>query len=441
MGRYLLAVSPIPGHVQPLFTLARELNKRGHRVRLLTGAEFRETATEYELPFAELPRATGVRPVAPKPGGGLVRRWRTGHAELRSIVLAPMVAQYAALSDELRREDVDAVLVDSMFSGAIPLLLAGGPRPPLLVCGVGPLALSSADCPPFGLGWQPQPGRDYTRMNSFVHHVLFRSSQKELNATLAELGLPSAPVFLLDWPILADRVLQFTVPGFEYPRRDLPSSVVFTGPVQEAEPIRDTKPADREAAAGRRRVVHVTQGTWDNGDFDQLVRPALAALAQRPDLNVVVTTGSTRDDLDALSVPSHIQVRDFVPYTHLLPNIDLMITNGGYGGVQQALSRGVPVIVAGDTADKPEVAARVAYTGTGIDLGGIAPAPAAVASAIDRVLSDPAFRIAAQRLADEMARYTPIDTIEGVLSQVGGPVPAIPERNSVLPTRRKEYGL
>ncbi|WP_063814583.1 glycosyltransferase [Nocardia fusca] len=440
MGRYLLAVSPIPGHVHPLATIARALNKRGHQVRLLTGAEFRRTATEYELPFAELPRATGVRPIAPKTGRGLVRRWRIGRAELQSIVLAPLTAQYAALSDELRRGDFDAVLVDSMFSGAIPLLLSGGPRPPLVVCGVGPLALSSADCPPFGLGWQPQPGRDYTRMNSFVHHVLFRSSQAELNATLAELGIPPAPVFLLDWPILADRVLQFTVPGFEYPRRDLPSSVVFTGPVQEAAPARDTEPADRGSTADRPRVVHVTQGTWDNGDFDQLVRPALAALAQRPDMNVVVTTGGTRNDLDSLSVPSHIQVCDFVPYAQLLPHIDLMITNGGYGGVQQALSRGVPVIVAGDTADKPEVAARVAYTGAGIDLGGIAPAPAAVACAIDRVFADPTFRTAAKRLADEMARYESFDTIEFVLSQVGRSVPTTPAHNSVLPTRPKDNG-
>jgi UDP:flavonoid glycosyltransferase YjiC (YdhE family) len=46
-----------------------------------------------------------------------------------------------------------------------------------------------------------------------------------------------------------------------------------------------------------------------------------------------------------------------------------MITNGGYGGVQHALRHGVPVIVAGETADKAEVAARVQYTGAGIDLG------------------------------------------------------------------------
>ena len=40
-----------------------------------------------------------------------------------------------------------------------------------------------------------------------------------------------------------------------------------------------------------------------------------------------------------------------------------MVTNGGYGGVQQALANGVPLVVAGDSEDKPEVAARVAVVG------------------------------------------------------------------------------
>jgi hypothetical protein len=42
-----------------------------------------------------------------------------------------------------------------------------------------------------------------------------------------------------------------------------------------------------------------------------------------------------------------------------------MVTNGGYGGVQQALANGVPLVVAGDSEDKPEVAARVRWSGTG----------------------------------------------------------------------------
>ncbi|PXX56345.1 UDP:flavonoid glycosyltransferase YjiC (YdhE family) [Nocardia tenerifensis] len=408
MARYLVAASPIPGHVGPMVTVAGELRRRGHEVRVLTGARF--AADVGDLPLSTLPGAAEAGPVAPRRGPNLVRRWRIGRDALRTAFLDPLAPQYAALTAELTRSDFDAVLVDSMFTGAIPLLVSGRPCPPVLVCGVGPLTLSSADCPPFGVGWQPDPGRDYTAMNSFVQQVLFRSDQRRLDAILRQLGCGPAPVFLLDWPLLADRLLQFTVPGFEYPRRDLPSSVVFTGPLPA---LADSAPWD--SLDDDRRIVHVTQGTWDNGDFDQLLRPAFAALGDRADILIVATRGGSRAPLGP--APANARVYDFVPYARLMPHVDVMITNGGYGGVQQALGHGVPVIVAGDTADKPEVAARVAYSRAGIDLGTARPRPEAVASAVDRVLRDNSFRESAERLARDMARRSPFETIAAVLDE------------------------
>ena len=40
----------------------------------------------------------------------------------------------------------------------------------------------------------------------------------------------------------------------------------------------------------------------------------------------------------------------------------VLVTNGGYGTVQQALAHGVPIVVAGATEDKPETAARIAWS-------------------------------------------------------------------------------
>ena len=64
-----------------------------------------------------------------------------------------------------------------------------------------------------------------------------------------------------------------------------------------------------------------------------------------------------------------------------------MVTNGGYGGVQQALANGVPLVVAGDSEDKPEVAAHVQWSGTGVNLHTGRPSPAMVARAVRRVLA------------------------------------------------------
>ncbi|MEV0251913.1 nucleotide disphospho-sugar-binding domain-containing protein [Nocardia sp. NPDC050712] len=333
---------------------------------------------------------------------------------MRTGFLDPLAAQYQALRAELDRAQFDAVLVDVMFTGAIPLILGRAARPPVLACGVVPLMLSSADCAPFGIGWPPHPDRDYAMMNRFVERVLFRGNQSRLDATLRALGVGPAPVFLLDWPVLADRFLQFTVPEFEYPRADLPESVVFTGPLPLEDSAEPVLPTWWSVLRSGRTVVHVTQGTWDNSDFDQLIRPTLRALADRDDVVVIACTGGAPRPLGP--VPANAYVTDFVSYNQLLPLVDVMITNGGYGGVQQALRHGVPLIVAGGTADKPEIAARVAYSGTGIDLGTARPGAARLAAAVDEISGSPHYRIAARRMAARMAASSPLESIAEVLA-------------------------
>ncbi|WP_107655782.1 glycosyltransferase [Nocardia suismassiliense] len=113
MARYLVAVSPIPGHVAPMLAVAANLRRRGHEVRMLTGAAFRDPIAAQGLPCSVLPADAAVMRSGPAPDGtpSLIRRWRTGRSELRSGFLDPIVAQFRALTAELSRTDYDALLV------------------------------------------------------------------------------------------------------------------------------------------------------------------------------------------------------------------------------------------------------------------------------------------------------------------------------------------
>ncbi len=96
-----------------------------------------------------------------------------------------------------------------------------------------------------------------------------------------------------------------------------------------------------------------------------------------------------------------------------------MVTNGGYGGVQQALANGVPLVVAGDSEDKPEVAARVQWSGTGVNLHTGRPSPAMVARAVRRVLDQPSYRERAGALRAEIAASDPLGAISATLRDLG----------------------
>lgn len=412
LARIVIAASPMSGHVLPMVQIGIHLQVLGHDVSVLTDSMHRGVVERADLRFEPLAAdaatalATASNPLPPVPLPRLARRYLTGRADIRSTFVAPLVAQHLALVRLLDADPVDAVLADMAFTGALPLLTSQRSRPAVLVCGVGPLTVSSIDTPPFGMAWIPRPGMDYRGMHTVVQKVLFRDIEEALSGALSAVGAPRAPVPLLDWPLLADRMLQLTVPSFEYPRSDLPETVSFVGPVlpQWSGGLREPQwwPEVQRA----RTVVHVTQGTLNNVDLDQLIGPSLQALA---DLDgVVVATTGRRPDHNYFDVPANAFVAEWLPYSVLLPYVDVMITNGGYGGVQHALSHGIPVVVAGESADKAEVGARAEYAGVGVNLGTSHPTPAAIAAAVRDAEE---CHDAARRLGGEIAATTPLDTI------------------------------
>jgi UDP:flavonoid glycosyltransferase YjiC (YdhE family) len=88
-----------------------------------------------------------------------------------------------------------------------------------------------------------------------------------------------------------------------------------------------------------------------------------------------------------------------------------MVTNGGYGAVNHALSLGVPLVVAGDSEEKPEIAARVAWAGAGINLGTGRPTASQIREAVRAVLTKPQYRQRAQALRAAFARHNARDEI------------------------------
>ena len=115
----------------------------------------------------------------------------------------------------------------------------------------------------------------------------------------------------------------------------------------------------------------------------------------------MATGGRPVADLGPL--PANARAAEFLPYAELFAVTDVFVTNGGYGGVQFALAHGVPVVIAPGKEDKVEVAARVVWSGTGVNLRRQRPTGARVRRGVRRVLADPSFRTAAARIGTELA--------------------------------------
>jgi UDP:flavonoid glycosyltransferase YjiC (YdhE family) len=425
--RFVLCTTPAQGHTAPLLALAGRLIGEGHDVAFFTTEHYRDRVEALGarfVPFAAAYDAHDLMVANPERESSSKRGVRGVKDDLRRIFIGPIPGQYRDLRIILERFPPDCIVVDSMFFGALPLAL--GPRAgrPALACvGVMPYPSNSADTAPFGVAFQPGTGplrrlRNAT-MNWATEHVVLSDIQRFARRRLAEAGSPAGfPGYFVDLqPRVVDAYLQETVEGFEYPRSDLAPTVRFVGPILTPPAQAFEQPSWWSELGSGRPVVHVTQGTLDNADLGRLLLVTTRALAGG-DVLVVATTGGPDPAPLRPRLPANVRLERFVPHDLLLPHVDVMVTNGGYGGVQQALANGVPLVVAGDSEDKPEVAARVQWSGTGVNLHTGRPSPAMVARAVRRVLSHGSYRRRARALQAEIAATDPLGTITSALSEL-----------------------
>ncbi len=312
-----------------------------------------------------------------------------------------IAAQSASLKMALYDFQADLILADSIYWGTLPMLV--GPRarrPAIAHLGVSVVSIASGKNIPMGPGETPEQRDAELRLRE---RIILQPSQRAVNAALASLGYPALPCPVLEAMIaLPDLYLHPGIESFEYP--DSNSKVRYIGalPAPAGQP---TLPEWWQRLDRSRRLVLVTQGTIANRDFGQVIAPALVALGGREDVTIIVTTGGQPVESIPVAIPSNARIASFLPYAQIMPEIDLLITNGGYGTVNTAISHGIPVISAGLTEDKEEVSAHVQWSGAGIDLRTNQATPEAIRHAVDEIYTQPRYRERARQLALEFASH------------------------------------
>lgn len=409
MSHVLIATMPFTGHVRPALPLARELLASGHEVTWYTGTAFADQVRAVGAAFRPVVRGPDYddvhvpRPDRPRRSVVGKLRW-----DLVNVFLRPVPEFVADLEEIVAESRPDVLVSDSAF---LPLPYAAERTGlPSVVFSQSPMMQSSVDTAPFGLGLRPSStplGRTRNRiLNWAVGSVIFRETQEYARAQRARLGLPALDGFFMDWPHqVVDRLIHPSVPELEYPRSDLPANVEFTGALLPTRIGADALPAWwPDLTRSGRRVVVVTQGTAATNPRNLLL-PAITALVREDVLVVATTGGPDPEDVYPEAVrPANLRLERFIPFTRLLPLADVLVTNGGFGGVQTALANGVPLVTAGRTEDKVEVNARVAWSGVGISLRTDTPSPERVARAVREVLTTPSYARRAGELAESYAR-------------------------------------
>lgn len=409
--KFLLNTYSAAGHVNPMQTLAAELVKRGHEVVWLTGYDSERKVVEVGArfvrlkalePFDETMRTEDKPPLT------------TGQL-VKAIVENRTVAQAADFRMVLKDFKADCVVNELNVSGA-QCLHELGEIPTYASLGVFPLWQGGMDLPPPFSGGHP-PTTLWERIMNRIK-VLWTGLvllpifvYPTVQAQRKQMGLAPLP-----WSILADQVarssqlhIHTSCPTMEYFHDDRAyEQVHFVGPFIPPDASGGefhNAPSWWPDVQSHPCVIHVTQGTYTMNPL-ALILPTLQALGDNKDYLLVVTSPLKDTLMEAMKVlPSNVRIASFLPYDLLLPYVKLLVTNGGYGGVKQALINGIPIVCAGQTEDKMDCAARVTWNKAGVDLKTDTPTAQQVAKAVSTVLGDSTYRENAQRLAKELKSY------------------------------------
>ncbi|WP_404867720.1 glycosyltransferase [Kitasatospora griseola] len=366
MSRFLMAVPPLAGHVNPAAGIANELVARGHEVAW--------TGTETMLRPLLGPDArifgTGNRMFRPMGGHGL--------ASLRSL-WEGFVVPYARFTlkplDAVVREfRPDALLVDQHTpAGALVAHRHGLPwatlAPGAMELGRPYRHLPQVEAWTAGLLaglWERAqlPAEEFADPRLSPHLVLATTGRALLG------DLPTLPQLALVGPVLTER----------------PADPAF--PWERLEP-------------GRRTVL-VTMGTMSDvvgADFLHRTVEALALLGG--DVRAVIA--APRGALPA-ALPDSVTVVDRAPILELLSGgrLDAVLCHGGMNTVVESLAHGVPVLAAPIRNDQPFVAQRVVEAGAGLRVPFARVSPPVIAERLRRVLDEPSHRTAAELIGRQL---------------------------------------
>ncbi|BAZ45505.1 glycosyltransferase, MGT family protein [Chondrocystis sp. NIES-4102] len=402
MKHFGILCPPSPGHLNPMASLGYELQRRGHRVTLIGLLDTQPYATAAKIDFC---------PIGPDkfPLGStkesLDRLGKLSGIPALLYTIDLFRQGTKALLGEVPRScreiGIEVLLIDQvLFEGStiaeylnIPFIticnaIIVNPEPAV------PPALTGWDYDPSWLGQlRNQIGSGLLQLAATPIRAIVEEYRQKWNLPVIDTSNK-----LNLWSKLA--IISQQSPSFEFPRQELPDYFHFTGalinPLSRVDvPFPWEKLTDKP-------LIYASLGTLQNKLFNIFIQIAYAC--QYLNVQLVISLGGASEPEELGYLPGSPIVVKVAPQLSLLERARLCITHAGMNTTLESLKNGVPMVAIPITNDQPGVAARIAWTKT----GEVVPLNQCnvdnLATAIQKVLTQPYYRQNAQKFQAEMVQ-------------------------------------
>ncbi|MBW4670275.1 MAG: glycosyltransferase [Cyanomargarita calcarea GSE-NOS-MK-12-04C] len=403
------------GHLNTMFPLGRELQRRGHCVTLLGILDLQAKAIAAGLEFQAIAESDS-------PLGSMEKIFAkigelSGSAAIRFTVGALKNASVAILRDApdaIKQVGIEALLVDQLCpaGGTVAEYLG---IPFITVCSA--VVMNQEDgVPPWFKVWSYNPGW-WARVRNQISHSAMNRIAKPIQEPIIEYrqrwNLPQHSNRSDAYSKLA--IISQQPAEFEFPRRNLPPYFHFTGPYHDSTG-RPGVDFPFEKLNGK-PLIYASMGTLQNRL--QSVFQTIAEACVGLDAQLVISLGGALEP-EGLKLSGEPLVVKYAPQLELLQKASLVITHAGLNTTLESLKNAVPMVAIPVTNDQPGVAARIAWTGAGelVPLDKLSVPK--LRDAISRVLTQESYKQNAVRLQEAIASAggvsRAIDIVENAIS-------------------------
>ena len=405
----------VPGHLNPMTTLARKLKARGHDVAFLSVPDTEPFVRAAELPF--IPFCENDFPVGSLAKSMAALSKLQGQAALEMAIKSvanTMESAFRNLPRTLRDTNVDALVLDESQRGlgAVPLHLG---MPYVHVSNALPFDFSG-NTPVCAFDWQHETTPEALARNQAGVSSLLQTCEpitSVAHAYAKKVGLdvdwtdPFATISKLAWLTQMPEEFDFKISHW-------PAQFRYTGPFHDGlGRIESDFPWNRLTGEP---LIYASMGTLQNG-LESVFTSIAEAVGTRPGMQLVLSIGSSLDPEKISSLPANSIVVKNAPQMELLKHSELCITHAGLNTALESLTQGVPMVAIPVSIDQPGVAARIAYTKTGAYMPLRELSTLRLSTLIDDVLGNPDYRQNANKMREAIVRTNGLEKAADLLEQ------------------------
>jgi len=342
MSKIIFLNFPTHGCINPLLATVSELVKRGEKIIYYCTEEFRNKIEQTGAEF--------------RPYRGLINEYKIKKYEdlfeALKLIVEMSVDKLDYNLDTIRKENPDYVIHDSLCTwGKCIASILGIPAVNLMHS--YPIAGSSISLTPYTV---PLLFKIVLyKLNNYIKKNSFKKILKkkyDINLSIGDVLINKEGLNI----VYTSKQMALTVFRSENTYR-------FVGPSLFFKNEQNGFPFDK---LRDKRVIYISLGTLHskNTDFYKLCLKAFI----NTEYYIVISVGFETNINELNNIPENFLIRQSVPQQKILEHVDLFITHAGMNSVNEAICRGVPMLLLPHHFEQEMIAIRVKEMGIGMKM-------------------------------------------------------------------------